>query len=109
MNIEPISKAIYDKAKKLGIDQIVLRFSGGNDEGYLQIETVPYKNAHQDFEQEIDEWAWSVYQYSGAGDGSDYGDTITYDLANGEASADTWYHVVQSEKGGSNKLKIAKD
>lgn len=106
MNIEPLSKAIYDKAKNLGVHQIVLRFSGGNDEGYLSVETNPYK---PELEQEIDSWAWDAYEYNGAGDGSDYGDTIIYDLIKGEASVDTWYHVVQSEKGGSQKLKVSKE
>lgn len=106
INIEPLSKAIHDKAKELGVKLIVLRFSGGNDEGYLQVETDPYDQA---FESEIEDWAWGVYNYNGAGDGTDYGDTITYDLEKGEVSADEWYHVVQSEKGGTHKLEIAED
>lgn len=33
MQIEPLSKKIYDKAVALGVTQIELKFSGGNDEG----------------------------------------------------------------------------
>lgn len=106
IEIQPLSKDIYNKAKELGVKQIVLRFSGGNDEGYLSVETDPYK---PDLETEIDSWAWDAYEYNGAGDGSDYGDTITYDLEKGEVSADEWFHVVQSEKGGTHKLEIAED
>lgn len=106
MNIEPLSKEIYDKAKEKGVKKIILQFSGGNDEGHLYVETDPYD---ANMEGEIEDWAWTAYEYNGAGDGSDYGDNITYDLENGEASVDTWYHVVQSEKGGSQKLKVSKE
>jgi hypothetical protein len=37
MNPEPISKALYEKAKSMGITKIELEFQGGSDEGYLNI------------------------------------------------------------------------
>jgi hypothetical protein len=89
MNIEPLKKELFNKAKKLGVEQIVLHFSGGNDEGYLNVETLP--NWNQELANEVEEWAWEVYGYNGAGDGSDYGDDITYDLANNRATAQEWY------------------
>lgn len=88
MKIEPLSKSIYEKAKTLGIKEIVLEFSGGNDEGHLYASTSPYNG---EFGQEIEDWAWSVYEYSGAGDGNDYGDTIIYDLVKGKATSQEWY------------------
>ena len=105
MEAEPLSKSIYNKAKKLGIDLIILHFSGGSDEGYLSIETSPKHN--QEFNEEIDEWAWSAYHYSGAGDGSDYGDDITYNLKTNEVSTEEWYHVVQNDEPHTSKLKIS--
>lgn len=37
MNPEPMNKALYEKAKSMGITKIELAFQGGNDEGYLNI------------------------------------------------------------------------
>jgi len=107
MTAQPIPKAIYDKAKELGITEIVLKFSGGNDEGHLYVETSPKHN--QELDDEIEGWAWKEYYYSGAGDGSDYGDDITYNLETNEVSTEEWYHVVERSNGGSGKLEIAEE
>ena len=74
MRAEPLKKEIYNKAKELGIKKIILRFSGGNDEGNLDVDMMPDWN--QDLASDIEDWAWDAYSYSGAGDGSDYGDNI---------------------------------
>ena len=109
MNIEPLSKKIYDKAVSLGITQIELKFSGGSDEGYLNV----YVNGQEgfssntEFEQEIEEWAWQAYGYSGAGDGNDYGDDVVYDLVEKTATASSW--SMQRTEGDSEgaALEIA--
>ena len=88
--IRPISKAIYEKAKSLGIETISLQFTGGNDEGALQVDVDPYDSSYN-FEKEIEDWAWEAYQYNGGGDGNDYGDDITYNLKDGTASSSSWY------------------
>jgi hypothetical protein len=107
MKAEPLSKAIYNKAKELGIEKIFLKFSGGSDEGNLYVELSPYdKDNDGSFSSEIENWAWEVYSYSGAGDGSDYGDDITYDLAEGEVSTSEWFHIVKEEATGTTKLEI---
>jgi hypothetical protein len=111
MEAQPLSKKIYNKAKKLGVEQIVLEFSGGSDEGYLHIEmqsrNLQNPKQNHDFAQEIEDWAWEAYSYSGAGDGSDYGDNITYDLVNGEVSTEEWYSAPQTTSYPSSKLEIA--
>jgi hypothetical protein len=89
MEIQPLKKEIYDKAVAAGIKQIMLNFSGGNDEGCLYISTYPDYNSA--IAGEVESWAWEVYEYSGAGDGSEYGDEITYDLVNKKASSQEWY------------------
>lgn len=109
MNIEPLSKKIYDKAIALGITQIILKFSGGSDEGYLNV----YVNGQEgwesntEFEQQIEGWAWDTYGYSGAGDGNDYGDDIVYNLVEKTATASSW--SMQRTEGYSEDaaLKIA--
>jgi hypothetical protein len=88
MQIAALKKEIYEKAVSLGIKEITLHFSGGNDEGYLNVSMTPYNH---DFADEVEAWAWEVYSYSGAGDGSDYGDDVTYDIANKRASVQEWY------------------
>ncbi len=109
MQAQPLSKDIYNKAKELGVDLITLHFSGGSDEGYLDVEldgeNVDYDKTYS-LLREIVDWAWEVYSYSGAGEGTEYGDDITYDLKEGKVSTSEWYHVVQKEDAMSSKLEI---
>ena len=107
MEIEPLSKKIFKKAVSLGVTEIHLNFSGGNDEGYVNVNLM---GGHSDeFAQEIEEWAWETYDYSGAGDGSDYGDDVIYDLANKKASVSSWYTARTEGGTEETKLKISKE
>lgn len=89
MQIESLKKELYDRAIALGINEIHLHFSGGSDEGYLEIDLLPVYDDKLAFD--IETWAWDTYGYGGAGDGSDYGDDIVYDLKNNKATASEWY------------------
>jgi len=113
MQVEPLSKNIYNEAKELGITEIILKFSGGSDEGYLDVELLEAKiddlDKADELQRKIEDWAWEVYSYSGAGEGSNYGDTITYNLETNEVSTEEWYHVVQTNTGETNKLEIAEE
>jgi hypothetical protein len=104
MEIEPLSKEIYNKAIELKIKEIRLEFSGGNDEGNLYVSTLPSVNF--EFENEIESWAWDAYSYSGAGDGNDYGDTITYDLVNKKATASEWYTARQEGESAEIEMPV---
>jgi hypothetical protein len=104
MEAQPLSKKIYNKAKKLGVEQIVLEFSGGSDEGYLHIGLTPEPN--NGFAQEIEDWAWEAYSYSGAGDGSNYGDNITYDLKEGKVHSQEWYSAPSYADLPTTDLKL---
>jgi hypothetical protein len=94
MNIEPISKELFEKMTALGVREVTLNFSGGSDEGYLDVDLdsgLDYSDeAVRKLVSEIEEWAWDAYSYSGAGEGIDYGDTIVYDLVNRKARASEW-------------------
>ncbi len=110
--LDPIAlpREIFDRARKFGIEAIVLNFQGGSDEGNLLINlkrkgNQPHKN-FDTFESEIEDWAWSAYVYSGAGDGSDYGDDITYDLMNMEVDTAEWYYQRVEGDGASVALEI---
>ena len=106
MIIEPLKKEIYNKAKELGIETIELRFSGGSDEGYLDVYTTPDNSA---LESEIEEWAWEAYEYSGAGEGNDYGDNITYNIKEGKATSSEWFMVVSQGEEDSCDLELAEE
>ena len=113
MNAEPLNKKIYDKAKSLNIKEIRLEFSGGSDEGYLNVyfDYNKYPTGEQakeelSFIQEVEEWVWDAYKYNGAGDGSDYGDNIVYNLKEGTVSTEEWYTQRSYEPSNELELKI---
>ena len=89
METKNLTKELYEKAVSLGVHEIGLHFSGGNDEGYLDVSMSPSYDS--DFSQKIEDWAWSVYDYNGAGDGSDYGDNIIYNLVNKTVISESWH------------------
>ena len=96
MNAEPINKELYNKLVAAGITSVKLCFSGGSDEGYLDVylrgDDVDYQDeGYRKLNEEVEEWAWSMYSYSGAGEGYDYGDNIEYDLVNKKVKASEWY------------------
>jgi len=107
MQIEPLSKKIYDKAIALGISQIELLFSGGNDEGYLNVSFRGEPFTNEDFEQEVQDWAENAYSYGGAGDGNDYGDDIVYDLLKKTATVSSWYMAREEHEPRNSSLEIA--
>jgi hypothetical protein len=110
MDIKPLPKRIYDAAKQLKVRHIRLQFSGGSDEGNLYVDIDSEITDWQvltPLDKMIEEWAWDVYSYSGAGDGSDYGDDIEYDLENGKVTASEWY--TSRVDGDSETLDLALD
>lgn len=109
MNPQPLPKAIYDKAKELGVFSIRLEFSGGNDEGHLYVSTDSFKGMSPDInslEREIEKWAWEAYSYSGAGDGNDYGDNIEYDLENNKVKTSEWYMVRKESETEESAMRV---
>lgn len=100
MNIQPLNKDIYNRAVAIGVTKIILNFSGGSDEGYLNITLLPWdQNKRDDYAKlnaDIEDWTWQVYSYSGAGDGGEYGDDIEYDLVNKKVTTSEW-HMARTE------------
>jgi len=109
MKAQPLNKSIYNKVKEQGIEQIILRFSGGSDEGYLDIEIIPQEKDKGGIAGEIEDWAWQVYDYSGAGEGSDYGDDITYDIKEGKVSTSEWFTARQEGDSDNDELELAEE
>jgi hypothetical protein len=104
--IQPLSKEIYQTAKELGVTRIILHFSGGSDEGFLNVE-LDGEEAADDFYKQVENWAWSVYEYGGAGEGIEYGDNIEYDLVAGEVTHTEWHHIPESREHEPLKLELA--
>lgn len=102
MKIEPLPKELFDKLVAAELTSVTLEFSGGNDEGYLNVAFVP-EPQHTDrsldpLTAEVEDWVWEVYEYSGAGGGNDYGDNITYNLADMTAAHQGWYMEVKYDE-----------
>lgn len=106
MNAQPLPQHLYEKAIELGIKEIQLQWSGGSDNGYLEINTEPYGSSNSGFNQELEDWAWDAYSYSGAGDGSEYGDNITYDLHLREVRTEEWFMVRETHDGPTEELEL---
>ena len=108
MKAEPLTKEIYNKAKELGYTNILLHFRGGSDEGYLDVEFLPYDTKHDNaFANEIEDWVWDTYSYSGAGDGNDYGDEIDYDLINNKVSTSEWFTARQEGESDEEEIEFS--
>lgn len=95
----PMPKDLLSLLKEAGIKEVLLRFSGGSDEGHLYVELTPDLNTigSQGLESKVYDWAQDAYEYSGAGDGSDYGDNYTYDLEAKTVAHEWWYHEPVSD------------
>jgi hypothetical protein len=107
MKIEPLPKKLYNKAKALKITSICLQFEGGSDEGYLYIAIDGPRNFEiSEFEKEIEDWAWDVYEYGGAGEGHSYGDNITYNIEEKTAAHQAWYMAAQWTQETERKLVV---
>lgn len=129
-----LPREIYAAAFDLDVTAIHLHFSGGNDEGNLNVDVdtkekdfltayqAEYK-AHAEGAAEaekkrqlalfacitkIEDWANEAYNYNGAGDGNDYGDDITYDLARNKIVSTEWCMRRQEDDPIEKPLKIAK-
>lgn len=115
LSIEPLPKKIYNRALDLGAAYIKLSFSGGNDEGNCDITLSDENNvdlSHQSVGALIDEienWVWEVYQYSGAGDGSDYGDEIAYNLKTMIATTQEWWMERSDQEEESEEFVFAEE
>lgn len=110
MDVINLPRKIYEKAVKLEIKSIRLSFTGGNDEGFLDVSLKGKKGfvENQEFESEINDWAFDAYDYSGAGDGSEYGDEIEYDLENNKVTTSSWHTETKrvSEGDFENELEV---
>lgn len=126
IQVQPLPKKLFEKAKQLKLAEILLEFSGGSDEGYLYVyltscghpdDEKPDGREHnpelyaeiEAFSVEVEEWAWLVYEYTGGGDGSGYGDNIVYNLVENKVTTSYWYMAPVDGGESENVLEIAPD
>ena len=107
--VEPLPREIFRRCIEENITSIRLGFSGGSDEGYLDLilstpegRVVLHNQTNKninDLAKMIDDWCDKKYLFNGAGDGNSYGENITYDLVNGSVTTQSWgYEYVESEE-----------
>lgn len=100
--VAPLPREIYRRCIEENITSIGLRFSGGSDEGYREVEFNGPDGRHFQWKrykdekivelmQLIDSWCNENYRFSGAGDGNSYGENITYDIVNGTVTSQEWW------------------
>jgi len=113
MDAEPLPRKMYIELIEAGVTEVTLRFMGGSDEGFLDVDFNRAEDASElptekrrALYDAIEEWAELAYEYSGAGDGTDYGDDITYNLRDNTVTTQGWYLVVQYDDEVRNPLSI---
>ena len=104
-----IPAGLLAKLEKAGITKFTLAFQGGSDEGYLEIydqslKGKQYASMPAKLHDEVEAWAYDSIGYSGAGDGSEYGDNFTYDLKAKTVMHDEWFHEHQSVNHPTRKF-----
>ena len=109
MQAQPLPKKFYDALLALKVEELCLHWSGGDDQGYLDIQTVPDSIDIGDLHDQIDEWAWLEYGYNGAGDGSDYGDDITYNLTKGIVTTSEWFTIRQESEPETERIELQEE
>ncbi|MBT94300.1 MAG: hypothetical protein CMA60_05685 [Euryarchaeota archaeon] len=106
--IAPIPKELFELCEKECISEVIISWSGGNDEGYVEVtawkvgeEKGSWYMAEQErndvekaairvIENKFEVWA-DEHSYSGAGEGSPYGHDLTIDILNKKMSAEQWW------------------
>ena len=106
MKAEPLPKELFDKLKAAQVTEVILNFTGGHDEANLQVSLDGAAETSTNLETDVELWAWEAYSYSGAGEGTDYGDDIVYDLVKGEVRTQEWAHETVYSDKQSKKLEV---
>ena len=99
----PLPLKFMTRALTANVEFIIINWSGGSDEGHLNVNLVDKSGDtlstwHNNDNplilalfRDIEEWCYNTMDYGGAGDGSNYGDIIRYNLTEGTVSTETWW------------------
>ena len=93
--MQPLNKNLYKDCISLGVEGFTVHLEGGSDEAYvtvyLALGNTPRTDAHNQLENALEEWVWDVFGYSGAGDGTSYGDDYVYNLLDKKVIHSEWW------------------
>lgn len=110
MDMIALPRRLYDRAVKLNVTKIILEFSGGSDEAYLNVSLVGdgLENTidTRQLASDIESWAEDAFSYGGSGDGNSYGDTYCYDLTSMTTTHSSWYTTTVDGDGGTSSFEI---
>jgi len=116
MDVLPLPKKIYDQCKAAGITNIGLHWSGGGGDAclYASLSDCVGDTYHQPrgiaawdtLREEIENWAYNESDYCGAGDGTEYGDDVVYDLVNHKVTTRSWFHKPHYDPAITNVMEI---
>jgi hypothetical protein len=115
----PLRRDLYTRAIEIGVRTIRVNMEGGSDESYYSVDlALPGRYTGLSDEQrkiivkledDIEEWAYNAYGFNGAGDGSRYGDTITYNLVDNTVTNLEWAYVYQENDQGTTELAVTEE
>lgn len=116
--VRPLPKNLFEKLVAAKIEKLSVHLEGGNDEGLINCALQPWPDSVEcpelikpvsDLLDEVETWAFEAYSFSGAGDGTRYGDDIVYDLVNKTVTTTEWYEEVKSGPTENETLELEEE
>lgn len=104
---QPLPKSLKEKLREAGIKKFTLEWQGGDDQGDLEI-TGPF-GWDDPIYKAIQDWAYRSFCYSGAGDGTPYGDNYTYDIVAETIEHESWAERRERDVWGNNQSRMRID
>lgn len=102
MSAPALPKEIYDKLISAGVSVLHIQWSGGSDEGYLEVDS----DSPIPEDVDIDGWAYDAFCFSGAGDGHSYGENYEYHLKENKVIMQEWYYVHHEDPEVSFEMEV---
>ena len=107
--VPPVPKKFFDQAKALDVEKIVIEFSGGSDEGHIDVYFNPSSwkpgeglpPGRSELMRLMNDWAFEKMCFSGAGP-PDHGGSITYCLKTNKVSVERWVMTCTTEDDRSD-------
>jgi len=119
MDTMPLRRDLYTRAIEIGVRTIRVNMEGGSDESYHNVNcevpgrytdlSTEQREVISKLENDIEDWAYDAYGFNGAGDGSRYGDTITYNLVDNTVTNLEWAYVYQENDQGTTELAVTEE
>ena len=113
--VRPLPKHLFEKMVAAKIEKLGIHLEGGSDEGLIDCSLSPWPNSDEnpnlrktvgEILNEVEIWAFDAYSFSGAGDGTRYGDDIEYDLVNKTVTTTEWYESVKLGQKENETLEL---